>query len=161
MRQVKLLEKEKGIPADYLMEKIQAAIVIAVKRDYGGKENIRVVMDPATSEFAVSLYKTVVEEVEDPDVEMTMEEAARYSKTAKVGDTVEIPLETKEFGRIAAQTAKHVIRQGIREAERGQQMPGIPAPQSGAGDGGGYPHGSPHRSGHGGDRLLRSRPAEK
>ena len=115
---VKLLEKEKGIPADYLMEKIQAAIVIAVKRDYGGKENIRVVMDPATSEFAVSLYKTVVEEVEDPDVEMTMEEAARYSKTAKVGDTVEIPLETKEFGRIAAQTAKHVIRQGIREAER-------------------------------------------
>ena len=119
---VKLLEKEKGIPADYLMEKIQAAIVIAVKRDYGGKENIRVVMDPATSEFAVSLYKTVVEEVEDPDVEMTMEEAARYSKTAKVGDTVEIPLETKEFGRIAAQTAKHVIRQGIREAERSQMV---------------------------------------
>lgn len=119
---VKLLEKEKGIPADYLMEKIQAAIVIAVKRDYGGKENIRVVMDPATAEFAVSLYKTVVDQVEDPDVEMTLEEAVHYSKTAKVGDTVEIPLETKEFGRIAAQTAKHVIRQGIREAERGQQM---------------------------------------
>ena len=119
---VKLLEKEKGIPADYLMEKIQAAIVIAVKRDYGGKENIRVVMDAATAEFAVSLYKTVVDQVEDPDVEMTLEEAVHYSKTAKVGDTVEIPLETKEFGRIAAQTAKHVIRQGIREAERGQQM---------------------------------------
>ncbi|MCI9415175.1 MAG: transcription termination/antitermination protein NusA [Clostridiales bacterium] len=119
---VKLLEKEKGIPADYLMEKIQAAVIIAVKRDYGGKENIRVVMDPATSEFSVALYKTVVEEVEDPDVEMLPEEAAKYSKTAKVGDTVEIPLETKQFGRIAAQTAKHVIRQGIREAERGQQM---------------------------------------
>ncbi|MCI8553544.1 MAG: transcription termination/antitermination protein NusA [Clostridiales bacterium] len=119
---VKLLEKEKGIPADYLMEKIQAAVIIAVKRDYGGKDNIRVTMDPATSEFSVALYKTVVEEVEDPDVELLPEEAARYSAAAVVGDTVEIPLETKQFGRIAAQTAKHVIRQGIREAERGQQM---------------------------------------
>ena len=119
---LKLLEKEKGIPGDYLLEKIEAAIVIAVKRDYGGKDNIAVVMDPATREFSVSLRKTVVEEVEDPDTEMLPEEAVKYSKKATVGDVVEIPLETKQFGRIAAQTAKHVIRQGIREAERGQQM---------------------------------------
>lgn len=119
---LKLLEKEKGISGDYLLEKIRAAIIIAVKRDYGGKENISVIMDPATNEFKVSLHKTVVEEIVDPDEEILPEQATKYSKKATVGDVVEIPLETKQFGRIAAQTAKHVIRQGIREAERGQQM---------------------------------------
>ena len=119
---LKLLEKEKGITGDYLLEKIRAAIIIAVKRDFGGKENIAVIMDPATNEFSVSLFKRVVEEVEDPDEEMLPEEAAKYTKKPLVGETVEIKLETKQFGRIAAQTAKHVIRQGIREAERGQQM---------------------------------------
>ena len=119
---LKLLEKEKGIPGEYLLEKIRAAIIIAVKRDFGGKENIAVIMDPATNEFSVSLFKRVVEEVEDPDEEMLPEEAAKYTKKPLVGETVEIKLETKQFGRIAAQTAKHVIRQGIREAERGQQM---------------------------------------
>ena len=119
---LKLLEKEKGITGDYLLEKIRAAIIIAVKRDFGGKENIAVIMDPATNEFSVSLFKRIVEEVEDPDEEMLPEEAAKYTKKPLVGETVEIKLETKQFGRIAAQTAKHVIRQGIREAERGQQM---------------------------------------
>lgn len=119
---LRLLEKEKGIPMDYLMEKIRAAIIIAVKRDFGGKENIAVIMEPVTNRFSVSINKQVVEEVEDPDVEITLDEARRYSKNALMGDMVEIHLETKQFGRIAAQTAKHVIRQGIREAERGQQM---------------------------------------
>ncbi len=119
---LQLLVKEKGIDGDYLLEKIRAAIVLAVKKDFGGKENIRVVLDPATNEFAVSLTKTVVEEVEDPDEQLLPEQAVKYKKTAKVGDTVEIKLETKQFGRIAAQTAKHVIRQGIREAERGQKL---------------------------------------
>jgi N utilization substance protein A len=119
---LQLLVKEKGIDGEYLLEKIRAAIVLAVKKDFGGKENIRVVMDPATGEFAVSLFKTVVEEVEDPDEQLLPEQAVKYKKTAKVGDTIEIKLETKQFGRIAAQTAKHVIRQGIREAERGQKL---------------------------------------
>ena len=119
---LRLLEKEKGIDGAYLLEKIQAAIVLAVKKDFGGKENIVVKADPATGEFAVSLFKRVVDEVEDPDEEMLPEEAVKYKKTAKVGDTVEIKLETRQFGRIAAQTAKHVIRQGIREAERGQKF---------------------------------------
>ncbi|MBQ7038742.1 MAG: transcription termination/antitermination protein NusA [Clostridia bacterium] len=119
---LQLLQKEKGIDGDYLLEKIRAAIVLAVKKDYGGKENIAVIMEPSTGEFSVSLRKTVVEEVLDPDEEMLPEEAVRYSKKAKVGDVVEIKLETKQFGRIAAQTAKHVIRQGIREAERGQKF---------------------------------------
>ena len=119
---LRLLEKEKGIDGAYLLEKIQAAIVLAVKKDFGGKENILVKTDPATGEFAVSLFKRVVDEVEDPDEEMLPEEAVKYQKNAKAGDTVEIKLETRQFGRIAAQTAKHVIRQGIREAERGQKF---------------------------------------
>ena len=119
---LQLLVKEKGIDGEYLLEKIRAAIVLAVKKDYGGKENIFVVMDPATGEFSVSLRKTVVEEVEDPDEQLLPEEAVKYKKTAKVGDVIDIKLETKQFGRIAAQTAKHVIRQGIREAERGQKL---------------------------------------
>lgn len=119
---LKGLAKEKGIDPEYLMERIQAAIVVAVKKDYGGEENIHVVMDPDKSEFSVSIRKTVVDEVVDPDREMTLEQAQRYDKRAAVGKDVEIRLETKEFGRIAAQSAKHVIRQGIREAEKNQQV---------------------------------------
>lgn len=118
---LRLLEKEKGIPADYLLDKIQTAIVLAVKRDFGGKDNITVVMDPETNAFSVTMSKTVVEEVLDPDTEMLKEQAVKYKKSAKLGDVVAIPLETKKFGRIAAEAAKHVIRQGIREAERGRQ----------------------------------------
>ena len=70
---LKLLEKEKGITGDYLLEKIRAAIIIAVKRDFGGKENISVIMDPATNEFSVSLFKRIVDEVEDPDEEILPE----------------------------------------------------------------------------------------
>lgn len=119
---LQLLVKEKGIDGEYLLEKIRAAIVLAVKKDYGGDENINVVMEPETGKFAVSIRKTVVEEVENPEEQLLQEQAVKYKKAAKVGDVIEIPLETKQFGRIAAQTAKHVIRQGIREAERGQKL---------------------------------------
>ncbi len=115
-----LLEKERGISADYLLEKIQNAIIIAVKRDYGESDNIHVDIDPEKQTFKVYLTKEVVEEVEDPQTQMSLEEALTYRSRAKVGSEIEIPLKTKEFGRIAAQTAKHVIRQGIREAERSQ-----------------------------------------
>lgn len=119
---LELLEAEKGIEADYLIEKITNAIVIAVKRDYQVTENINVVIDPDTRKFGVSIIKNVVEEVEEPETEITLDEALKYSKRAKVGMPVEIKLEPKQFGRIAAQTAKHVIRQGIREAERSQML---------------------------------------
>ena len=119
---LKLLAKEKGIDPEYLIERIQAAIVVAVKKDFGGKENIFVTMNPETSEFGVSLRKTVVEEVEDPDLELTLDQAKQYDKRAKLGKVIDIKLKTKEFGRIAAQSAKHVIRQGIREAEKNQQV---------------------------------------
>ncbi len=119
---LKLLAKEKGIDVDYLLEKIQNAIIVAVKKDFGGKDNILVNMNAETGEFSVVIRKNVVEEVEDPEVELTLEQAQQVTKRAKLGGFVDIKLETKQFGRIAAQSAKHIIRQGIREAEKNQQV---------------------------------------
>ena len=116
-----MLEKERGLPADYLLDKINIAIVIAVKKDYEVEdENLSVVIEPDQGKFSVSLLKTVVEEVEDPASESSLEEAQQKKKSCKAGDEYAIPLKTKDFGRIAAQTAKHVIRQGLKEAERSQ-----------------------------------------
>ena len=119
---LELLAKEKEIPLEYLLERIKTAIGMAVKRDYGGVENVLVDIDDDTRKFKVGMVKTVVAEVEDPANEITLDDALKANKRAKLGDTVEIKLETKQFGRIAAQTAKHVIRQGIREAEREQMI---------------------------------------
>ena len=117
-----MLEKEKGISVEYLCEKIENAIAIAIRRDYVGVEDPKVVIDSETRTFEVAIRKTVVDEVGDPANQILLDQAVKYNKKAQVGDIVDIPLETKEFGRIAAQTAKHVIKQGIREAERGQVL---------------------------------------
>ena len=119
---VKLLEAEKGIPADYLYEKISAEIIVAAKHDYNGKDIVHCDIDEEKQKIKVYVTKNVVDEIEDPDTDLTLEEAQVYRKSAKVGKTIDIPLKTKDFGRIVAQTAKHVIRQGIREAERGQML---------------------------------------
>ena len=117
-----LLAQDKGISVEYLIEKISSAIAIAVKRDMGGTENNIVEIDPIKRRFYVAIRKNVVEEVVDPETEITLEAALKHSKKATIGYEVEIPLETKEFGRIAAQSAKHVIRQGISEAEKEQTL---------------------------------------
>jgi len=117
-----LLEKEKGIPMEYLLEKIKNAIGIAVKRDSEGTNESIVDIDPETGKFYVAFRKTVVETVEDPANEIMLEQAQKISPHTSIGDIVEIPMETKKFGRIAAQAAKHVIRQGIREGERDQLL---------------------------------------
>ena len=117
-----LLEKEKGIPVEYMIEKIKNAISIAVKRDANGGEDNIVEIEPDTGRFFVAVRKQVVPEVQNPALEIGVAEAQKYQKGAVEGSVVEIPLETKEFGRIAAMSAKHVIRQGIREAERGQLL---------------------------------------
>lgn len=119
---IELLEKEKGIPADYLLEKVCAAIVTSVRKDYGGEDVVFCDCNPEKYELRVYLKKTVVEEVTDENSQISVDEAAKYKKVALPGDVVEIVLEPKEFGRIAAQTAKNVIRQGIRDAERGLMM---------------------------------------
>ncbi|MCL2578913.1 MAG: transcription termination factor NusA [Oscillospiraceae bacterium] len=117
-----MLEKEKGIPIDYLLEKIKNAILIAIRRDGEECEDSIVEIDPESGRFYVAFRKTVVEDVEDPANEILLEQALSYDKRAKMGSVVEIPMETKKFGRIAAQAAKHVIRQGIREGEREHLM---------------------------------------
>ncbi|MBE6748125.1 MAG: transcription termination/antitermination protein NusA [Ruminococcaceae bacterium] len=114
-----MLEKEKGIPADFLLEKVCTAIVTSVRKDYGGADVVFCDCNPEKNQLRVYVKKTVVEEVQDEMTEICQEDAVKYKKNALVGDVVEVVLETKQFGRIAAQTAKNVIRQGIRDAERG------------------------------------------
>ncbi len=116
------MEKEKGISREYIAEKIAGAIVVSAKKDYGSKDVVFCNIDCEKKIFDVFVKKTVVDEVEDPDTEILLEDALKISKSAAVGEPVEIPLDTHNFGRIAAQTAKHVIRQGIRDAERGQTL---------------------------------------
>lgn len=119
---LKLLEKEKGIPVDYMIAQIKKAIVTACRNLYGGNENVDIKMDPEKNAFAVKLLKTVVEEVEDENFEISLEDALVISKRAAVGKEVGISLEPKDFGRIAVQTARSVIRQGIRDGEKDQML---------------------------------------
>ncbi|MFR8010435.1 MAG: transcription termination factor NusA [Clostridia bacterium] len=119
---VKMLETEKGIPAEYLYDKIKTAIIVAIRHDYNGKDIVFCDINPDQNELKVYVRKNVVAEIEDEDTDLTVDAAKQYKRDAVVGDFVDIPLETHDLGRIAAQTAKHVIRQGIREAERGSIM---------------------------------------
>lgn len=117
---VAMMEKEKGIQADYLYEKISEAIIKAVRKDYNNKDVVTCSIDPEKYEMRVFLRLNIVEEIEDEDTDILVDKAKEYRADAKVGETLEIDLDTMKFGRIAAQTAKHVIRQGIKDAERGQ-----------------------------------------
>ena len=116
-----LLEKERGIPQSFMMEKIVQALTTAYKRDHNEVENVIVDVDEAHKDLRMFVQKNVVEE-EDyvaPANEMPIEEAKRLSAKYEVGDIVNIPVDTVEFGRIAAGNGKQVIIQGLREAERG------------------------------------------
>lgn len=117
-----LLEKERGIPADYMLSQIQKAIVIACKNTYGGNEDVNIIMDKDSGNFEVYLLKTVVEELEDPDFEIILEKAREIDPSAAVGEKVGIELNPKQFGRIAVQTSRSIIRQGIRDGEKGQML---------------------------------------
>ena len=108
------IEKEKGIPRGYMFEKIQQAMLAAFRKDnpeYG--ENVEVILDEGKKRIELVINKTVVDEVEDPTAELDLDSAHKLSKKAKVGDVISIPVETKKFGRIAAQAAKQVIIQGM------------------------------------------------
>ena len=114
------IEKEKGIPSGYMMEKITQALASAYKRDHeGAGDNIEVRADPEKGDVRMYIKKDVVEPVDIPAVEISLEEAREKLPHAQLGDVVRIEVKTKNFGRIAAQTARQVIIQGIREAERG------------------------------------------
>ena len=114
------LEKEKNIPKDYMIEKIQQAPTAAYHREYSPNGEVTFVMDPKTMSMRMYATKTIANPVTDPMTEISPEDARRYTTGAPaVGDTVSVEMNTKQFGRIAAQTAKQVIIQGIRESERG------------------------------------------
>ena len=116
-----LLEKEKGIPVDFMVDKIKKAIATACKNNYGN-EDVDVEVDAATGRFDVFLKKEVRDEVENPSREILLDAAREIDPLAEVGGFVGIRLDTKQFGRVAAQTARNIIRQGIRDSERGQMM---------------------------------------
>ena len=115
-----LLEKEMNIPKDYMIEKITNAIRIALRKSNNGNDNIQINIDPVTRVFSVYIIKTVVEKVVDPGREVLLEVALKSNPVAMIGSEVSIRQDPKQFGRIAAQTAKHIIHQGIRAMEKGQ-----------------------------------------
>ncbi len=113
-----LLEKEKGIPKEYMLEKIEAALLSAFKKEFGASTLMRVAIDPVKEDVKVYLQKEVVEEVTNPQCEISLEEAKAISKRHTLGKMVETEVKTKNFRRLSAAAAKSVIIQGIREGER-------------------------------------------
>ena len=107
---------------DYMIEQIERAIKVACKNSYGGNDNVIFKIIPEKNAFDVKLVKTVVQEVENPDFEISLEEAQKKRKRAALGKDFEITLDPKQLGRIAVQTARSVIRQGIRDGEKGQML---------------------------------------
>ena len=111
--------EEKGISKDVVMETIEMALIAAYKKDFGDKDQeVRVEVDPKTGDPRIFITKEVVKEVDNPHLEISVADAQVIRSSAKVGETVEIEDVNKDFGRVAAQTAKQVIIQRIREAER-------------------------------------------
>ena len=115
---IEQIAKEKGIKKDILIDAIDAALVTAYKKNYGTSQNVKVIINRETGEVDVFGLKTVVLNVEDELMQISMEEAKQINPIYKEGDIVEIKVTPKNFGRIAAQTAKQVVVQRIREAER-------------------------------------------
>lgn len=112
------LEKEKGIKKEELLDSIRTALITTYKRNFDALENVDVKMDQQTGATHVYSIKEVMETANDPALEITLEEARKINKELKIGDTVEIEIVPRDFGRIAAQTAKQVIIQKLRETER-------------------------------------------
>ena len=112
------LEKERGIPQDYMLEKITQALVAAYKKDKEGYTD-NVFVEVKDNDMHMYVQKEVVDDVLTPATEISLDEARKINKHAELGDLVNVDVKTQAFGRIAAQTAKQVIIQGIREAERG------------------------------------------
>ena len=113
-----ILEQEKNISKDTLLEAIENSLVTACKNHFGKSENVKVYIDPETCEFNVYQEKTVVETVEDPIMEISLANAKMIDSKFDLGDIVKVEVKSKEFGRIATHNAKNVILQKIREEER-------------------------------------------
>lgn len=112
------LEKDRGIPKEVLLDTIENAVLAAYKKNYGTSQNVRVVIDPDLGELMVLMRRDIVENVVDDTIEMSLEEAHEIDSRYQIGDGIEYQVMPKDFGRIAAQTAKQVVVQRIREKER-------------------------------------------
>ena len=112
------LEATKGIKKEFFIEALESALVAAYKKNFGESKAVAVKLNPGKNTIRVYAYKTVVETVEDEDTQISLEEAKQIKKSYKVGDLVQEEITPKEFGRIAAGTAKQVVTQKLREAER-------------------------------------------
>ena len=113
------IEREKGIQQSYMLEKIEMALLAAMKKDFpASAECARVILDPVEKKLSMFFRKAIVETVENPNTQFSLDYALGISPDYAIGDTIDEPVDTRRFGRIAAQAAKQVIIQGIREAER-------------------------------------------
>ena len=112
------LEKEKGIKKEELLESIRTALITAYKRNFDALENVDVKMDEQTGATHVYAIKEVMERANDDALEISLEDARKINKELNLGDSVEVEIVPRDFGRIAAQTAKQVIIQKLRETER-------------------------------------------
>lgn len=112
------ISREKAIPREVLLKALQSALQSAARKRFGGRTNINLFIDPKTCAITVTEVKTVVQDIKNPNEEISFEEAKRFKSDVQIGQTVEIPIDLEDFGRIAAQTAKQVILQRVREAEK-------------------------------------------
>lgn len=113
------LERDKGIKKDIILDALEAALISAYKRNFNQAQNVRVDLNESTGQFKVLSQKEIVEEVEDPRLQLSLEDAKKINPQYEIGDIFEEEVTPRNFGRIAAQTAKQVVTQRVREAERG------------------------------------------
>ena len=119
---LRLMAAERDIPEEFIAEKIADAIVVAARKDFGGGDNVTCTIDPEKQIFSVTVRKRIVDEVEDPNTEISREDAAEMDPKSINNEYIDIKLDPKKFGRVVAQNSKNNFRQGVREAERGQVL---------------------------------------
>ena len=119
---IRFMEQEKGVPSEFIAEKISEAITVAARKDYGGNDIVSCVIDVENEVFLVTARKEIVDEVENPYTQITREEAATIDPKSLENGFVDIKLDPKKFGRIVAQNSKNNFRQGVKEVERGQAL---------------------------------------
>ena len=106
MEALDILEKEKNISKDTLLEAIEQSLIQACKNHFGKADNVHVAINPQTCDFGVYADRTVVEDVEDPALEISLENAQKINARAEIGDTIQVQIQSREFGRIATQNAR-------------------------------------------------------
>lgn len=119
---LKLMEEERGIPREFIADKISEAIVVAARKDYGGSDIVSCIIDTENEVFTVTARKEIVDEVENPFTQISKEDAAQIDAKSINDGFIDIKLDPKKFGRIVAQNSKNNFRQGVREAEKGQVL---------------------------------------